>query len=201
MMKTCDNLDPSPLFSLLIKGRSTLKKKTDVILHPIRMKIIQVLGGGKRLSIQEIGTVLSEVPQATLYRHVNKLLEYDILQVVKENQVRGTVEKILAINETEMNNQGMETLSPEEHIGLFTTFMSNLLGEFSDYAKQPSFDPISDGVSYRQAMVHLNDEEWNDFIQELRAVMVKAIDKEPRKDRKSRTISTIIIPMKTTGED
>jgi len=188
------------LFSLLIKERVSLKKKADVILHPIRMKIIQALGGGKQRSIQEIGTVLPEVPQATLYRHVNTLLGHGILQVVQENQVRGTVEKIVAINETEMNKQGIENLSSEEHISLFTTFMTNLVGEFSNYAKQPSFDPLQDGVSYRQAMIHLNNEEWKEFIGELRAVMQKAIEKEPRKDRKTRTISTIIIPKKTSRE-
>ena len=178
-----------------------MKKKADVILHPIRMKIIQVLGGGKKQSIQEIGAVLSDVPQATLYRHVNTLLDHGVLQVVQENQVRGTVEKILAINEFEMNNQGVENLTPDEHISLFTSFMTNLLGEFSSYAKQPAFDPLHDGVSYRQAMIHLNDQEWNEFIEELRTVMQKAIKKEPRKDRKIRTVSTIIIPKKTPRED
>lgn len=196
----CDKIDLS-LFSLLIKERLVLKKKADIILHPIRMKIIQVLGGGKRRSIQEIGAVLSDVPQATLYRHVNTLLDHGILQVVQENQIRGTVEKILAINETEIHNQGIEKLSPEEHINLFTTFMTNLVGEFSHYTKQPSFDPLHDGMGYRQAMIHLNDEEWNAFIQELRAVMQKAIEKEPREDRKTRTISTIIIPKKIPRED
>ena len=174
-----------------------MKKKLDVILHPIRMKIIQVLGGGKRLSIQDIGSILEEIPQATLYRHVNKLIEHDLIQVVQENQVRGTVEKILAINEVDMNSQdAAANLSSEEHMELFTTFVTNLMAEFSEYAEHPQFDPLSDGAMYRQAMVHLSEVEWEEFINELTQVMRKAIEREPRKDRVTKTISTIIIPKK-----
>ncbi|MEW9668545.1 helix-turn-helix domain-containing protein [Ammoniphilus sp. 3BR4] len=176
-----------------------MKKKIDIILHPIRMKVIQALGGGKKLSIQQIAALLPNIPQATLYRHVNKLIEHNILQVVQENQVRGTVERILAINEGEMNQHDLAHLSPEDHIELFTAFMTNLLGEFSQYAKHPQFDPLRDGVMYRQAMVHLSDEEWAEFIKSLSEVMQSALQKEPREDRKTRTISTIIIPQKKTN--
>ncbi|WP_167577925.1 helix-turn-helix domain-containing protein [Ammoniphilus sp. YIM 78166] len=177
-----------------------MKKNADIILHPIRMKIIQVLGGGKALSIQQIGSVLSDVPPATLYRHVNKLLEHGFLEVVQENQVRGTVEKILKINDTAFSNQNLGELSPQEHLSLFTTFMTNLVGEFSQYVEHPDFSPVEDGAMYRQALVHLNETEWQEFLSELTQVLRKAIEKEPREDRSVRTISTIIIPQKKKKE-
>ena len=74
-------------------------KKIDNILHPIRMKVLQTLIGGRQLTVQQIGERLTDVPQATLYRHLNKLLETEILTVVAEKKVRGTTEKVLAINE------------------------------------------------------------------------------------------------------
>lgn len=177
-----------------------MKKNADIILHPIRMKIIQVLGGGRAMSIQQIGSVLSDVPPATLYRHVNKLLEHGLLEVVQENQVRGTVEKILKINDTAFSNQNLDELSPEDHVSMFTAFMTNLVGEFSQYAKHSDFSPLRDGAMYRQALVHLNDDEWKEFIDDLTQVLRKAIEKEPREDRALRTISTIIIPNKKKGE-
>ncbi len=173
-----------------------MKKNADIILHPIRMKIIQVLGGGKAMSIQQIGSVLSDVPPATLYRHVNKLLEHGFLEVVQENPVRGTMEKILKINDSAFNNQHLDELSPQEHLSLFTTFMTNLVGEFSQYVEHPEFSPLQDGAMYRQALVHLNDSEWQEFISDLSQVFHKALEKEPREDRSVRTISTIIIPQK-----
>ncbi|RXT06485.1 helix-turn-helix domain-containing protein [Ammoniphilus sp. CFH 90114] len=173
-----------------------MKNKADIILHPKRMKIIQTLGGGKKLSIQEIGSILSDIPQATLYRHINTLIEHKIIQIVQENQVRGAVEKILAINEAELRNN--ENLSSEDHIELFTTFMTNLLGEFTQYATGPEFEPLRDGATYRQAMIHLNDEEWKAFIAEYSKLLQSALGKEPREDRKTRTLSTIIIPQKNT---
>ncbi|MDZ7834458.1 MAG: helix-turn-helix domain-containing protein [Alkalibacterium sp.] len=75
-----------------------LKKKMDLVMHPIRMRIIQTLVINKNLSTQQISDYLPDVPQATLYRHINKLVEADFIKPVLENKVRGTVEKIYALS-------------------------------------------------------------------------------------------------------
>ena len=73
------------------------QSKMKLILHPVRMKIIQSLLNGKNLTVQQLSQRAKDVPQATLYRHLNKLLEADFIQVVQENQIRGTVEKVYAL--------------------------------------------------------------------------------------------------------
>ncbi|UHA58283.1 helix-turn-helix domain-containing protein [Metabacillus litoralis] len=82
-----------------------MDSKAKLILHPVRMKIVQTLIGSKEYTVQQIAARLTDVPQATLYRHLNKLLEAEVLKVVKENQIRGTVEKIYALNEHEVSNK------------------------------------------------------------------------------------------------
>ena len=53
--------------------------KIKVILHPVRMKIIQALIG-KEMTVQELSQWTEDVPQATLYRHLNKLLDAGFIQ-------------------------------------------------------------------------------------------------------------------------
>jgi len=169
--------------------------KAKLILHPVRMKIVQTLIGNKEYTVQQIATRLTDVPQATLYRHLNKLLEAEVLKVVKENQIRGTVEKIYALNEHEVSNKSdLTKLSKDEHLNLFLTFMTHLLGQYESYLNQENIDLIKDGVSYRQAMVYLTDQELQEFMQELSQVYKKVIDNEPSNDRKARHLSTIFIP-------
>jgi len=169
--------------------------KAKLILHPVRMKIVQTLIGSKEYTVQQIAARLTDVPQATLYRHLNKLLEAEVLKVVKENQIRGTVEKIYALNEHEVSNKRELTkLSKDEHLNLFLTFMTHLLGQYENYLNQENIDLIKDGVSYRQAMVYLTDQEFQEFIQELSQVYKKVLDNEPSNDRKARHLSTIFVP-------
>ena len=82
--------------------------KINTILHPVRMRIMQSLLGGKELTAQEISKRVSDVPQASLYRHLNRLLEAEVLEVVEENKVRGTMEKVYALS-----NQ-LETMTAKE---------------------------------------------------------------------------------------
>ena len=53
---------------------SNFIKKTDIILHPVRMRILQNLAT-RNLTPLQLAEELVNVPQATLYRHLNKLVE------------------------------------------------------------------------------------------------------------------------------
>lgn len=66
----------------------------DLLMHPVRMQIIQAFIGGKRMSVQELGGRLAEVPPATLYRHLNALVEGGVLTVAEERRVRGAIERV-----------------------------------------------------------------------------------------------------------
>lgn len=78
--------------------------KIKLILHPVRMKIIQSLINGKKFTVNQIAERVKDVPQATLYRQLNTLLEADLIEVVQENQVRGTIEKVYALKEQSVHS-------------------------------------------------------------------------------------------------
>ena len=51
------------------------KTKVDLILHPIRMRILMALSGSQKTS-QQLADDLRDVPQATLYRLVAELRDF-----------------------------------------------------------------------------------------------------------------------------
>jgi DNA-binding transcriptional ArsR family regulator len=170
--------------------------KAQIILHPIRMRIIQTLIGGVQLTAQQMAEVLSDVPQASLYRHLNKLTKAGIVSVVAENPVRGAVEKVYALPEQAANLSGedLANASREEHMQYFITFVASLLGDFSRYLQAETIDLESDGVGYRQVALYLNDEEFQEFISDLSAVVKPLLANRPRSDRRRRLFSTIVMP-------
>jgi len=56
--------------------------KADLILHPVRMRMIIVLSG-RQLTPKQLATELKDVASATLYHHLNLLTEAGITRVSK----------------------------------------------------------------------------------------------------------------------
>ena len=172
------------------------ESKADLILHPIRMRIIQSFAMGGQRTTQQLLKELEDIPQATMYRHLNKLLKAGILQVAEENKIRGTLEKVYSLA------QGGEDLTPPdvtqqssgEHMTLFLKFISSLIGDFSQYVRQTHYDMREDGISFRQLHLHLSDEEYAALLGELRGTMQKYAGNEAGGTRRRRMISTIVIP-------
>lgn len=166
-----------------------------IILHPVRMKIIQALMNGKEMTVQEVAQRVEDVPQATLYRHLNKLFDAGFIHVVRENPVRGTVEKVYALKEPDIQSQeDFLKLTKEEHLELFLTFTTQLFSLYESYLSQDHVDLVKDGVSYTVANLYLSDEEFMELMQGIGALIQPAIKNEPTPDRKARNIATIIIP-------
>lgn len=166
--------------------------KGDLILHPVRMRIIQVLLNGDS-SAQEMKKYLPDIPQATLYRHLKKLADGGIIRVAAETPIRGAVEKVYSLETDISAVQAENQPSKEELLGYFIKFTSNLVGEFEAYLHDDEVDLAKDGVSFRQASIYMDDDEFESFVKELRAAFTKVIGNKPI-GRKRRTIATIIIP-------
>jgi DNA-binding PadR family transcriptional regulator len=179
------------------------ESKVDVILHPVRMRIIQNLIN-QQLTSQQLKEMLPDIPQASLYRNIKKLVEAEVIGIVDEIPIRGTVEKVYSVNDQHLSitPEEMNNLSREEHMGFFINFMANLMGEFERYLSKEKIDLIADGVSFRQTPLYLSDAEFAQFVSDLRAAYAKVTPNKPDKGRKKRTLATIIIPgeINDTGE-
>jgi DNA-binding transcriptional ArsR family regulator len=172
------------------------RKKADLILHPIRLRILQAFIGDRQLSPRQLCEILSDVPQATLYRHFNKLTQAGILTVVAERAVRGTVEKFYSLQEqnAELSSQDLAVLSREDHQRYFIAFIATLLTEFEQYLQRDEIDLEKDGVGYRQVALHLSEEELEQLTQSLHETLKPFLENKPSKQRERFLLSSILIP-------
>ncbi|MBD2253831.1 helix-turn-helix domain-containing protein [Nostoc parmelioides] len=170
--------------------------KADLILHPVRLKILQAFVGDRHLSARQLCEILPDIPQATLYRHFQKLVQAELLTVVAEHPIRGTVEKFYSLQEqnTELLPEELAALTGADHQRHFTAFVVSLLTEFEAYLQRDEIDLVKDGVGYRQIALHLSDEELAELTQSLNQVLVKFLHQKPSKQRKRFLLSSILIP-------
>mgnify|MGYP000910849194 FL=1 len=102
----------------------------DACLNPVRQRILQVLIEKKEASAAQILEVLTDIPRASLYRHIKILADAGVIEAVREVPKRGSVEKFYALAAPPADaktNEGMNQmiqatlmLSDEE----FTAFLA-----------------------------------------------------------------------------
>lgn len=170
-------------------------KKADLLLHPIRIRIVQSLYGGKQLTTQQIAEELSDIPQATLYRHLKKLLDHHFLEVIEERPQRGAIEKVYQLHEDAIHISGSDTAnwSKGDHSRAFARFLTTLQADFDRYLENSQLDLQKDQISYRQAAFYLDDQEMQDLIHELATAIQKRMTYQPNASRRRRLLSTILI--------
>ncbi|MFK2826589.1 helix-turn-helix domain-containing protein [Bacillus sp. B190/17] len=124
------------------KGFIMKQSKADVILHLVRMRIVQTLINGRKLTVQQLGENLQDIPQATLYRHLKRMLHAKVIEVVEENPVRGAVEKVYALPKSSgsISAEEISNWNVEEHMDSFMKFFSIVLADFERYIAQEDFD-------------------------------------------------------------
>ncbi len=179
--------------------------KADLILHPIRMRIITELMRAE-MSPQQIAKQLPDIPQATLYRHINTLAESDILEIVSETPIRGTVEKVYRVvaGASRLSPDDIQSMSADEHIHYFTTFAASLIGDFVRFVEHTAPDDpavINGNMSYSKASFYLSDEEASEISSMLTEAVQKAYKNQPAPNRKRYIMSFISIPDTTNIGD
>ncbi len=176
-------------------SQTTTLSKVDVLMHPVRMRIMVALAG-QHLTAQQLMTRLPGVPQATLYRHLAILTQQQVLKVVEERAVRGTVEKVYAMNGTNalLRPEDLAGMSSEEHLSTFMIFLVSLLDEFQRYVASEGADFVADGAGYRATPFFLSDKEYQSAAAEMNAVLEPYLENSPSAERRRRLFATIVIP-------
>lgn len=168
---------------------------TKSILNPIRMRIIQHLILNQTATASEIREQLSDVPQASLYRHIKKLVDCGILIVASENRIRGAVEKVYSLSKS-LPLQDPEADQNKVAMRQIYNILMLILGDFERYFHQNSnADPTKDLLFCTTSTLLLSDEEFMKFTAELGEVFNKILANEPTPERRMRRFTTISSPV------
>jgi len=179
---------------LLDAGRAT------VLLHPVRLRILQA-ALGRQVTTADLAGALPDVPTATLYRHVSALIDAGVLEVVAERAVRGAHERTLqvALPAASLAAEDIADLTIEQHQDGITAFLAGVLQAATDYLAAPGSNPAQDGFGYRQVAVWADDEEIMALTTQLREVLSAAAERSPREGRRRRVLTTVLLPDPDAG--
>ena len=174
----------------------------DLLLHPLRLRIIQAFLGDRELTTGQLRSEIDGVPPATLYRQVAMLAKAGVLLVVGERQVRGTVERTYALStaDAQISDEDLANMTPEDHRRAFMAFLAGLLADMDQYLDAGHVDLELDGAGYRTVGLWLSLDELAEMVAEISAVVQSRTANRPAPDRTRRMLSTVLIPLPTHAD-
>lgn len=160
-----------------------------LVMNPIRLRIIQYLlihGSGTPSQIME---EMSDIPPASLYRHIKLLYEADCITVVEEKKIRGTVERTYAMKgcqPCEFSNDSVEHMIQSSLMSLMTSF--------GKYFSKETADPVRDFLALSTSTLLLTDEEFMVVMEKIGEAIAPYLCSTVEKGRNVRRLTFISSP-------
>lgn len=183
-----------------IKIGDSMKNKVEILMHPVRIKICQALLRNRDhgLTPLEMVKMLKDVPQATLYRQIQILVDASIISIIQEKKVKSVSEKYYAINENEIKIDGAEwsQVSTEEKLNYISYYQLLLMTQYKDYLeKLEEENSREDRSTFSVVELKIDENHFTQFQNELNELMTKyfrAPSNNP--EAPTRTVAITIIP-------
>ncbi len=171
------------------------KVKENLLLHPVRMRIL-LAAAGRQVTAQQLSGELPDIPQATLYRNINALAAGGILVVVQERRVHNTLEKTYALASQGgfMTAGDFKNASPEDYVRLFTQYLGQMEGYYARYIHQGNVDLARDHVLFQATPFYLSEAEIQRLAQQLNDALLPFTKNEPSPERRRYVFGLINLP-------
>jgi Helix-turn-helix domain len=172
-----------------------------LLLHPVRLRIVQAFLGGRALTTSQLNAELADVPPASLYRHVARLVSAGVLQVVAERRVRGAVERtyVLRLAAARVGVADLEAMDTDDYRQMFIAYTAGLLGDFDRYLQRGDVDLPRDGVAFGIEGLWLDDAEFAAMMRDLYRVLQPLRANAPGAGRRRRLLASVLLPADEPG--
>ncbi len=161
----------------------------EIIMNPTRQRLIQYLAVHGQGSTGEMCKELTDIPAPSLYRHVKMLLDAKLIEVVKEERIRGAVERTYRLAQNQDSNMKNQDIG-----AMFQTGLISLMTAFQIYFAQEANDPVKDMLAFSTSTLMMTDEEFMEFLMKLNALFTEALQNKPGEGRKPRRMTMISSP-------
>ncbi|EQH98678.1 UNVERIFIED_ORG: hypothetical protein QOE_1361 [Clostridioides difficile F501] len=111
-----------------------------------------------------------------------------MIEVIKENRVRGTIEKVYALKEYTTSMEG------ETFVALSTAFYVGLMQEMNEYFSRKEQDHKKDNVFFSSVLLYMSDNEYENLLKSIADLLKPYIEQKPKSNLKLRKLSIISSP-------
>lgn len=180
------------------------KQMMDAFIHPVRSRILLELTINGEMTALELKDALGDIPQATLYRHLNAMVADNVIFVLAERKKRAMMEKVYACRQ-DMAGDLPELLRQNRgdvYMQQFMLYIMAFMKEFYTYTTREDIDILRDGSGFSMAPIYTTDEELVELVTVISKLTEPYRQNKLKEgdDKKFRTLGLIIAPPKHDSE-
>ncbi len=171
-------------------------KRFDLLNHPVRLRIAQLLYG-RQLSTTQIYEILGNVPKPSLYRHLSRLLEGGVIEVVETHLVKGIEERIYTTVKSELNvtqedrEKGVDPNDFADFIRVYGTLAADEMANVVAAESPLNFQ----NLAFRDYEFAASDEEFAELCATLWRLLDEAEQRPLEGSRRKRRILVLSFPI------
>jgi len=171
-------------------------KLMECLTNPIKCKLLLDIIDEGQTTAKILAEKNKNIPQATLYRYLKKMVSDGILKIAEERQIRNVMEKTYApaIDMKAQVDKMLAENSGEAYLQLFQQFTIGLLNEFKTYAEKDDIDILNDGSGFRVAPIFATIDELKELATKIHELIRPYTENEATPDRKMRSVAIIFTP-------
>lgn len=158
---------------------------TVTVMHASRLRILEYLINHGDGTAGEISAELSDIPTASLYRHIKALESDGWIEVKSKQKKRGATERRYRLIQSRAEDPGAAAV---------TQGLLGLLAEFKRYFEGGDPEPMRDMLGFSMMALMLSDEEFESFYKEMNGLAEKYMGRAPDGKRRPRKITVISSP-------
>ena len=177
-------------------------KLMECLTNPIKNKLLMAVKDNGRITAKELLRKIEDIPQATLYRYLRKLVEDGLLEVVDENQIRNVREKVygMAIDyDAEIDKMNNDTTG-RVYVAQFKRFINGLVDEFDKNTPKDNEEAVYDGSGFFITPFYATYDEVKELLHKINEV-IKPYKSRTSPDGELRSIATIFTPPSKKSEE
>lgn len=160
------------------------------LLHPYRFLITASLGE-KAATVKELQDKLPNIPQATMYRSIQKLTEANIIKPISEKKFKGAVQVTYGLN-ISMEKMHMEGESVETYLNAaYTVFFSYVHNKIAEHMTKKAIENNNiDRSKFNSMKIYIK----KDRIDEFTKATGELIQKYSSDDGDGYQLTTFLVP-------
>ena len=160
----------------------------ELVLHPVRIRVLQYVRGVSEATTKEIAQALADIPRATVYRHVKTLEEGGAIEVARTRRVRGAMEKAYTLSPRVVEP------SPNDARALSAALHLESMDAMDAYFAHSDANPTADRVLFQPARFWATDEEYDALLSRIAAAIRECLDNSSAEGRRLRTLAIVSAP-------
>jgi DNA-binding transcriptional ArsR family regulator len=162
-------------------------------MHPERTLIAGEIAG-RELTTGELATLLPEISQTSLYRHLSVLADAGVIEVAQTTVKRGAVEKRYALRSATSGELSSEEKTRAQMLDFFGAVHGLMLAQFTRFVRSAAFDTRTVEPLFRGYPVYATDAEYEKLVASIVEPLQNAFAQVPGNGRTRRYLFAIAIP-------